>query len=247
MHFLHRTLLLLATVVVSIAAVNVEGYIAFNDICPDIKTLNPAKVVLDTGRHSAHVWKNGKFVLYDVQPGSYVLNVLARDHVFDQFRVDVVASNDEIAAATSPSAEPTGVDYKIQVRPYPLGTAFSAATSLPLLSTPLFIKPRAAKVYAEPKQDFNVINMFRGNPLMLVMLGSVAMMFMMPKMMAAMDPEERKELLERQNKMMSMHGSMANLDVGSSLSKLVGGGTQPPPSPDMQAAGSSKKGKNRKR
>ncbi|KAG9008882.1 hypothetical protein FRB90_008695 [Tulasnella sp. 427] len=200
----------------------------------------------------------------NVEPGSYVLNVLARDHVFDQYRVDVIPKEkpEEKAGASqtatgitsaAPSVTPgplapppstmSDPNFHIRVYPLPLGSPHYPTTSLPQLPYPIILKPKSAKVYVEPKKDFNPIDLFRSNPIMLVMLGSVVMMFLMPKVLANMDPKEREEFLATQSKMMAMP---AQLSQGfSGLSQGSGAAASPQqqqravPAASSQAQGSS--------
>ncbi|KAG8898868.1 hypothetical protein FRB99_007091 [Tulasnella sp. 403] len=241
----------LACLVNVVLGVDVEGSIVWNEVCPDIKTLHPTKVVLDGGRWKADVLRDGRFVLRDVDPGSYVFEVLARDHYFDQLRVDVTTAQppkDGVPNTSAPAPTPTNL--VVEVRPLPLGTPHNA-TPLPApLPYPIKVAARQKKVYFEPKEDFSVLAMFRNNPVMLLMAGSAVMMFMMPKLLASMDPEDRKELLERQSKMMAVQNSMTNsLDVGGGLANLLGSGDAPqkPAGAAHAASPASKKGKGKKR
>jgi ER membrane protein complex subunit 7 len=38
-------------------------------------------------------------------------------------------------------------------------------------------------VYIVPKAEFSVVAMFKGNPMMLVMVGTAVLMFLMPKLL----------------------------------------------------------------
>ncbi|KAG8994019.1 hypothetical protein FRB94_010195 [Tulasnella sp. JGI-2019a] len=223
-------------------AIDVEGKIVFNDICSDFKKLKAATVVLDNGLYSASVWKSGRFVFHDVEPGSYVLNVLARDYYFDQLRVDVSETTVEDASTAAATATATATDSApipstsanpgpvIHVRPLPLGTPHNPTPLPPLLAYPITLSPLKTKIYFEEKQEFSLLAMFQGNPMMLIMLGTVLFTFVMPKMVASMDPEEKRELLDRQGKMLRMQDSMSGNDASSS--KYLGG----PQDGDMLAA-----------
>ncbi|KAG8899234.1 hypothetical protein FRC00_001718, partial [Tulasnella sp. 408] len=107
-------------------------------------------------------------------------------------------------------------NFHIYVYPLPLGVPHYPSPSLPLLPYPIVLRPRNAKVYVEPKKDFNPIDMFRSNPIMLVMLGSVVMMFLMPKIIANMDPQDREDFLAQQSKMMAMPSQLGQGYVGKS-------------------------------
>ncbi|KAG8936622.1 hypothetical protein FRC03_012416 [Tulasnella sp. 419] len=251
--------LLLASLSGSLA-LDVVGTIAWNDICRDVNVLKPAHVVLDSGRWKANVLRSGNFTIRDVEPGSYVLEVQARDHFFDQLRVDIVPSDPVPTTTTlAPSATPSILtpSYNVEARPIIPGTPHDIRPLPARVQYPLVLTPRAKKIYITPKQDFSIVAMFKSNPMMLMMLGSVGFMLLMPKLLSSMDPEDRKEFLERQNKMMSMQTSMKDsLDISSGFSKLLGGpdqtegtgeGDAQPPSKPSGSSPSGKKTKGKRR
>lgn len=70
---------------------------------PDYTALGPAKVILDAGKYSGRVTRNGSFSMYthvstsfvatdfcyprpNVDPGTYILSVTSHDYAFDQVR-----------------------------------------------------------------------------------------------------------------------------------------------------------------
>ncbi|KAG8960748.1 hypothetical protein FRC00_014243 [Tulasnella sp. 408] len=101
--------------------------------------------------------------------------------------------------------------------------------------------------------------MFRSNPIMLVMLGSVVMMFLMPKIIANMDPQDREDFLAQQSKMMAMPSQLSQgFPVCIRLSGLAEGRSSTPASQqhlrtpaasssNSQATSSPKKRKGAKR
>ena len=64
---------------------------------------------------------------------------------------------------------------------------------------PLEMMAHASYEYFEPRQGFSILGIFK-NPMLLMMLVSVGMMFLMPKMMEGLDPEQ-KEQMQRQLEM----------------------------------------------
>ncbi|KAF8316128.1 hypothetical protein DL93DRAFT_2111649 [Clavulina sp. PMI_390] len=225
-------------------AINVEGSVVWDFKCTDLKALHPqTKVVLDGGRYRASIRKDGKFTFYDVAPGSYVLEVLARDHEFDPLRVDVLPELPAAPASTpapaSPSATSTPSDDDeplfvpippspkplIEVRPAIPGTPFHAHSSAHLqalqqLPYPIAISTKGEKVYVVKKKGFDVLEMFK-NPMMLMMLLAGGMVFILPTIMENMDPEMVKEMQERQGKMFSLQNSIQSGDFSALKTELL--------------------------
>ncbi|CAG8594873.1 694_t:CDS:2, partial [Diversispora eburnea] len=68
----------------------IEGEFAVNFVLQDISQLEPTtKVILDGGKYSALILKNGNFVITNVTQGSYLLEVLSRKYIYPKIRVDV--------------------------------------------------------------------------------------------------------------------------------------------------------------
>jgi len=196
-----------------------------------------------------------------VAPGSYVLEVLARDHVFDPLRVDVLESiipddtlqssslpSPPIAtdATTSddnneslppmPSSESPPSQALIQIRPAPLGTPFHPTHSphfqaLPLLPYPIVLNPRGQKIYVPVEKGFDIIAMFK-NPMMMMMLLAGSMVFLMPKMLENMDPDLVKDMRGRQDKMFNLQNSLQNGDFSALTAELL----RPPPAQESSKA-----------
>ena len=61
---------------------------------------------------------------------------------------------------------------------------------------PLELTAHASYEYFEPRQGFSLLGILK-NPMLLMMLVSVGGMFMMPKMMEGLDPEQ-KDQMQRQ-------------------------------------------------
>jgi len=190
---------------------------------------------------------DGGFVFRDVAPGTYTIDVLAPDHVFPQYRVDVLPPGESvipweiheiatISPAPTPSSSPSPPD--INVYPIPPGTPHLHNPRLPLLSYPIKFQAAHRRSYEIPKQSFDIIGMF-SNPMMLMMLFTGIMMFAMPKLMENMDPELVKEVKEKQDRMFSAQSRLTEGGAGG-LSSLLAEATSKPPG--GQSGGSKKAG-----
>jgi len=178
------------------------GHVQWNDLCPNYRALGPAKVILDAGKHSGRITRDGNFTIPDVDPGTYVLSVASHDHVFDQFRVDV-------ADSTSPP----------HVRSHLLGTPLISAASV-YLRYPIALTPRHKNNYFQPRESFNLLAMFQ-SPMVMIMVVTGLMMLGMPYIMKNLDPQTLEDLKSHQGKIASIQSSLQSGDVKAGLSALL--------------------------
>ncbi len=59
---------------------------------------------------------------------------------------------------------------------------------------PLILQPLVTLQYFQPRPAFSLWGLVSGNPMMAMMALSMGLMFLMPKMMSGLDPEEMKKL-----------------------------------------------------
>ena len=64
------------------------------------------------------------------------------------------------------------------------------------LKYPLVINPKGTYQYFETKKGFSIFGLLR-NPMVIMMLFSVGLMVVMPKMMDGLDPEEKAKMKEQ--------------------------------------------------
>jgi len=212
-------------------AVDVKGSIAWNFVCPGIDSLHPqTQVILDAGRYKAGVRKDGSFIIHDVAPGSYLFQVLARDHVFDQVRVDVLTEEPESPSSPITTTAPTGVfsipSQIVEVRPVPPGTHFSPSPPNPHLPYPLVLSAHARKVYFVPHEGFNIVEMFK-NPMMLMMVLAAFLILVLPKAMEGMDPDMVKDMKDTQGRILNMQNQLQSGDYTSLATGLLANGEVP--------------------
>ncbi|KAG1755103.1 uncharacterized protein EDB91DRAFT_1097293 [Suillus paluster] len=183
-----------------IFALELHGYVQWNDLCPSYEALASAKVLLDAGKMSGRVTRNGNFSIPDVPPGTYILSVLSHDYSFDHVRIDVSRS------------EP-----QPEVRPHIFGTPLLTTTSFSL-PYPILLIPRHKNRYFSPRESFNLLGMFQ-SPMMMIMVLTGVMMLAMPYIMKNMDPETL-DGLKGQVKAASKQNSIQSGDPGG-LSALL--------------------------
>jgi len=192
----------------SALAIDIQGKIQWNDVCTKYEDLGVSKVVLDDGRLSGYITKDGSFVIPDVQPGAYLLSIESHDCTFDSLRIDVKPS-----------------ESIPEVRPHVLGTPFNPASSI-YLPYPVSLAPRSKNAYFVPRESFNLVGMFQ-NPMMMIMVFTGIMMFAMPYIMKNMDPEMLEDFKGRQAKMANIQNSMQSGDLKSGISALLAGDEEP--------------------
>ncbi|RPD82632.1 hypothetical protein L226DRAFT_528776 [Lentinus tigrinus ALCF2SS1-7] len=197
-------LLALTSSCLSALALDLKGRVQWNNHCSGIDDLGQTKVVLDNGKHRGGVTRDGTFTIPDVPAGTYVLSVLAHDHVFEQVRVDVLETE------TLP-----------EVRPYFPGTPLSPPSTV-TIPYPIVLSARAKYDYFVPRESFNVLAMFK-NPMMMMMLGAGVLVLLMPTMMKNMDPEVMEEFKERQAKMSGMQSALQSGDLMGGISQMLAG------------------------
>ncbi|KAF9654338.1 hypothetical protein BDM02DRAFT_3182146 [Thelephora ganbajun] len=211
-------------------ALDLKGKVIWNQLCPGAKTLGQAKAILDGGsNYYGSITRDGSFVIPDVPEGTYILNIVARNHLFDQYRIDIVDS-------LSPP----------EVRPYLPGTPLSSTANSPVTITyPLKVHPRYKNEYFVPKESFDVMGMLQSP--MIMMMGAVGVMVVaLPYMMKNLDPEQLKEVQESQARMVKMQGSITSGDFSGIASMFTegsgdGGSSSATPSTPVKNRGKKKR------
>ncbi|KAL1918445.1 uncharacterized protein VTP21DRAFT_3105 [Calcarisporiella thermophila] len=185
--------LLLCSIISAVVGRKLEGHVS---AVGGLKE-NSVRVVLDGGVYSTLTRADGKFVFTNIPEGSYLLEIHSHRHIFPRLRVDVFP--DSIQAT-----------YKT------LDTPWSNRGHV--LDYPLNITTKQTAEYFVPRQGFNIASLF-SNPLMLMMGFSLIMLFVMPKMLANIDPEMLKELQESQQQ---SRGPARELpDISQQLASLM--------------------------
>ncbi|KAG9299620.1 hypothetical protein G9A89_020791 [Geosiphon pyriformis] len=156
----------------------IEGHLITNPILQDLSDVEINTKIVLYGRkiYSALARKDGKFTFEDVPSGSYLLEVLSRKYIYPKLRVDV---------------------SEIEITPFVTMPGFEWGTLGPAVPYPLELTPRATADYFVIREGFSIASIF-ANPLLIMMGVSVLMLFVMPKMMANIDPEELEQMQKSQ-------------------------------------------------
>ncbi|KAF3940758.1 hypothetical protein ABW19_dt0207105 [Dactylella cylindrospora] len=187
------TLLLSLPSTVTAAIVTIVGSIKPNQALPSLALLPPSTTVtlsndiLHDSRVS-HVFANGAFKFQNVKPGSYLLEVQCRTHLFPSLRVDVGSEGLIEVFGTFRGNE---WDNKGERRPHPIDIA-----------------PAKASEFFLTREGFNPMKLL-GNPMILIAIVGFGAMTLMPKMVENMDPETRAEF-EKQQKNSILSGQQSN-------------------------------------
>jgi len=122
---------------------DLNGAIQWNDICRGYRDIQGARVILDNGRWSGSVRRDGGFTISDVDSGVFVLSVISHDFLFDQLRVDV-----------------SNAEHNVSVYAFVPGTPFTAAV-VASIEHPIVLSARARNAYFVEREAFNPLAMFQ--------------------------------------------------------------------------------------
>ncbi|CAL9227685.1 unnamed protein product [Arabidopsis halleri] len=128
------------------------------------------KVILNGGQHVTFLRPDGYFTFHKVPAGTHLIEVYAMGYFFSPVRVDV-------------SARHRG---KVQA------TLTETRRSL----TELVLEPLRAEQYYEMREPFSVMSILK-SPMGLMVGFMVVVVFLMPKLMENIDPEEMKSAQEQ--------------------------------------------------
>lgn len=169
---------------------------------PNDTPVNMTKIILNDGEFATYSRVDGTFSFYNVGPGVHLLDVHSHTHLFSQVKIQLLEDKMD---------QPKCIEY-----PYP--------GSLKMETThPLVLKAHATYEYFEKRPGFSIFSIL-GNPMMLMMLISVGVMFLMPSMMEGLEPEER----ERMKKQMEMQKDPSKM-FSQILGDLTGTNEPEPP------------------
>ena len=151
---------------------DLEGRLEFPSSAPfNITT----KITLNNGEYTTYSRTDGSFVIYNVPPGIHQLDIDSKTFHFGQIKIQLLEE-----AMDAPKC----LEY-----------AFPGAPKR-ALKYPLILNPKATLQYFEAKKGFSVFSLLK-NPMVIMMLFSVVLMVMMPKMMEGMEPEEKARMKEQ--------------------------------------------------
>eukprot|EP00898_Chlorokybus_atmophyticus_P003361 jgi/Chlat1/4025/Chrsp26S03997 len=147
-------------------ATNIEGRIVLHGT-----TLGPSEVrlLLNGGQQVAYVKEDGSFTFLSIPPGTYLMEAVAIGYIYPALRVDVSAR----------------VPGKVQVA--------YAEEPQRILSYPIVLEHIKQISFFEKREEFNPASLLR-QPAVIMMLLTLGAVFLIPKMMESIDPEEMKKV-----------------------------------------------------
>lgn len=149
------------------------------------------EVTLNGLQYSTLCRADGTFTFHNVPSGVYLVDVTSIKEIFPQIKLKVSTKDGSIDA----------VEYK-----YPGAKRLRA--DYPLKFTAL-----APVTFFQKKQRMTIRGLLFGNPMMLMMLGSLAMVIFLPKLLANLPQEELDEMTKN-----------SGGDPMQAFQKLMGGG-----------------------
>ncbi|KAJ9063677.1 hypothetical protein DSO57_1038441 [Entomophthora muscae] len=182
---LFLSFLLLSNSIFCAQLYRIEGRITPSEKFPVLETFGQSsRVFLDNGVLSGLIQQNGRFIIHDVPSGNFTLKVVTDRYKFPLLRADV------------------GLDSKrkVIIHSMRLGTPLEA--SGPEVAYPLRISPVEQIEYFDKREGFNIMSIL-SNPMMLMSMVSLALVFIAPKMLSNLDEETLKEVQETQSTMNS--------------------------------------------
>jgi hypothetical protein len=151
----------------------IEGVLTFADKTRPFN--ETARIMLNHGEFSTYSRVDGSFSIYNVPPGIHVLDVQSTVYHFGQVKIQLL----EDAMDT-----PKCLEYL-----YP-GAKKQA------IKHPLVLKAIATYQYFEEKKGFSIFSILK-NPMVMMMGFSAVLMFLMPKMMEGLEPEEKERMKQQ--------------------------------------------------
>ena len=115
----------------------VEGNVEVKNAWSD-DWMSETRVCLDGGEYCGYLKTSGDFVIHNVPPGSYLVEVHSPNYVFEAVRVDISSKNGKIRARKVnllKSTAVSSVNYPLQFRTERQAVFFEKRESWSLLST----------------------------------------------------------------------------------------------------------------
>jgi ER membrane protein complex subunit 7 len=168
----------------------IEGSVRFPNGIPITNTT--IRLELNHGEMITYSKTDGNFVFYQVPPGVHLVDAYSHQFHFPQMKVQLL---DDTMTTTTTTTNNIPMEQQQQQSPKCIEYAYPGAPKV-VTKYPLEFHAQGQYVYFTPKPRFSVMSIVQ-NPMILMMLVMVGMMFAMPKMMENLEPEER-ERMQRQ-------------------------------------------------
>lgn len=183
--------------------------------------ISQTRVIVDGGNHIGFLKADGSFTVNDVPAGSYIVEVLSPNNMFEPVRVDI-------------SGRAKG---KIRARK----VNFLQNSAVVTLPYPLKFKAKEPAPFFEKREQWKVTDMLF-NPMVLMMVLPLLLLLVLPKLINSQDPETQKEM---QSSMNMFNQSKDLPDISDWFAKNFSSGsrkkTTSKPAPKKPALASSRR------
>lgn len=186
-----RSLLLLAAAALASAAANLTVSIPASQHLPNPSALPPSTHAILLGppgiRYDALLRRDNTFLFPELPSASYLLTVHSRDYFFAPLRVDVTPGGEEESQSIEAWQTFRGNEWSNK------GPSYGAGKG----SLTILVRAAAPKDFYQVRGGFNLLSFFK-NPMILMGLFSVVMIFGMPYLMENsmfVSPYEKAQML----------------------------------------------------
>lgn len=170
---------------------------------PDVispEWLLSTKVLVNGGERIGFLRNDGSFLVSNLEPGSYSIEIVNPNHVYEPARVDINSKGK--FRARKLNYVQTNLVHQI---PYPLK-----------------FKVRSPYKYFQVREAWRITD-FLMNPMVLMMMLPVILIMVLPKMMNAADPETQREMQQMQMPKYDVP------ELSEMMTSLFTGGKRAPP------------------
>jgi len=162
-----------------------------------------SRILVDGGKYLGFLKEDGSFVVTNVPPGSYVVEVASPDFDFDPARVEITSRGKMRARRVNNlgSGQPVTLAY------------------------PLRFKAKSPTQYFMQREEWRITDVIK-NPMVMMMILPVILIGVLPKLMNSQDPEIQREMQQSMN---ALQPNTANMpDMAEMMTSIFGGGAPTP-------------------
>ncbi|XP_013785804.1 ER membrane protein complex subunit 7-like [Limulus polyphemus] len=207
-HYIIAVLLIVQTSLVNIAQADedligdtysIDGKVVPPDSASSEWLVN-TRILVNGGEHVGFLRNDGSFVVNNLLPGSYVVEVANPNYIYEPARVDINSKG------------------KFRARK----VNYIQSSLVHQISYPLKLKSRGPFKYFQVRESWRVTD-FLMNPMVLMMVLPLLLVMVLPKMMNAADPETQREMQQLQMPKYDMP------ELSEMMTSLFTGGKKPQP------------------
>uniref|UniRef100_A0A0K8RMC8 Putative secreted salivary protein n=1 Tax=Ixodes ricinus TaxID=34613 RepID=A0A0K8RMC8_IXORI len=160
------------------AAVSDRHVIEGKVVPPEVASpewLTSTRILVNGGEQLGFLKNDGSFMVHNLLPGSYVVEVANPDYMYEPVRVDINSKG------------------KLRAR----RVNYIQSNLIQTLAYPLKLKSRGPFQYFQIRETWRVTD-FLMNPMVLMMVVPLLVIMVLPKLMNAADPETQREMNQMQ-------------------------------------------------